>query len=113
MMKPFLGDVEKKLAGAMAEQDKEMGTKNIAYLIRRTKRFKPGTTEIEDVCEMVYVDIEGYTGIDADPKQEYAMKAFFVKDGKPVEGFPLGKNIRQGIDSIFTNVTSNKDDNDD
>ena len=104
MMKPFLGDVEKKLALAMCEQDKELGTKNIAYLIRRVKRFKPGsTTETEDVCEMTYVDIEGYTGIATDPRQEHAMKALFIKDGKVEEGYPFGRNIRQGIDGILAN----------
>ncbi len=108
MMKPFLGDVEKQLATAMEQQDKELGTENIAYLIRRVKNHKG-----ETVCQMAYVDIKGYTAIEEDPKQEYAMKALFVKDKNKTEDFPNGKNSFHGIDGIFTSVTSEKEEDDD
>ena len=144
LMKPFLGDIEKKLAVAMAEQDKEYGTKNIGWLIRRVKRKKigkDGIITIEDVCEMSYIDITDYTAIEIDPRQEYALKALFVKDRKSLatlesdvlliktkpesiwtqeekqkvyafDSFPNGRNISQGIDFIFSSVTSDKEDED-
>ncbi len=117
MMKPLLGDIEKKLAKAMGEQDKELGSKNIAYLIRRVKSIDSKGNEIE-VCQMSYIDIEGYTAIEEDPVQEYALKALFIKDkkitsiknGERIINYPLGKNITQGIEGIFSSVTSDKED---
>lgn len=119
MMKPFLGDIQKKLAIAMAEQDKEFGSKNVAYLIRRVKA-RNSKGEIEDMCQMSYIDIEGYTAIEDDPNQEYAMKALFIKDkkitsvenGEKTISYPHGKNISQGIEGIFYSVTDDKDEED-
>lgn len=118
MMRPLLGDIEKKLAKAMADQDVEYGTKNMAYLIRRVKsRNEKG--EIIDVCQMSYVDIEGYTAVQEDPTQEHAIKALFVKDKSTtsvtntdgsITVYPLGKNFSQGIDGLFKSVTNDKED---
>jgi len=101
LLQPWLGDVETKLAKAMDEEDKEFGTKNIAYLIRRVKSMN-AKGEVVFVCQMSKIDIEGYTAVQEDPSQEYALKALFVKDKK-------GKNISQGIDGIFSSVTGDKE----
>lgn len=109
LLAPFLGDVETKLAKAMAEEDKEFGTKNIAYLIRRVKS-RNSKGELVDVCQMSKIDIEGYTAVEGDTSQEYAMKAFFVKDKNSASAQqPYGKNISQGIEGIFSSVTNEKE----
>lgn len=117
LLAPFLGDVETKLAKAMAEEDKEYGTKNIAYLIRRVKsRNEKG--EIIDICQMSKIDIDGYTGVEGDATQEWALKGIFVKDKKvtsitlsdgTVIAMPYGKNVSQGIEGIFSSVTKDKE----
>ncbi len=118
MLKPLLGDIEKKLAQAMIEQDAEYGSKNTAFLIRRIKA-KNSKGEIIDTCQMCKVDITDYTAVENDQYQEYSVKALFIKDknitsGKDGNGnvisYPNGKNISEGIEGIFANVTSDKED---
>lgn len=117
MMKPLLGDIEKKIAVAMSQQDKEYEAKNVAYLIRRVKK-RNAKGEIIETCQMSFIDIDAYTGVEDDPMQEFALKALFIKDksvtsatgpdGKTIE-YPKGKNISMGIEGIFASATNEKE----
>lgn len=95
MMKPLLPGISSKVANAMKERDKQMGSKNVAYIITKTEN-----KDKQMVSSLSYIDIQEFT---KDENGDVFLRAKYIKrtDGS-LEVY--------GIGQLFENITGNESD---